>query len=319
MHATGKPLWLVSPRLDAIEYREKLMGSVVKFPDLPIERRIPYRSPKLPKEIVPDLDPKPVQVQNVRFWERNIHDASLKTTVQDIINAFVDRAKEHSNENVATVARVWHMDSPGEKFKDLLRNKQYFDELFELLQSNHGVGYFISDIVTLVNLEETQIHGSSKAAGASVQVPVDPSTGIKVGAGAKFGVLREKGHSACYEGESIVFMGYRKIELEKVTGARAKLRRMFQGPKHGVAIMDRHDYAPQLVEGPVPGTVGPFLGDVPKTPGEETTAAEREELERQAREENELGSAMDAIAEELGFDPVVGWDHAQQGGSSRDG
>ncbi|KHO00552.1 uncharacterized protein MAM_01330 [Metarhizium album ARSEF 1941] len=312
MRTDKKPLWLVSPRLGAAEYREKLMGSVVKYPDLPTERRIPYRSPKLPKEIVADLDPKPVQVYNVRFWEKNIHDASLKTTVQDIINAFVARAKEMSNDNLATIARVWHMDSPGEKFKDLLRNKAYFDELLELLQSNHGVGYFVTDIVTLVNLEETRTHGTSSAAGASVRVPVDPGTGIKVGAGAKFGVVREKGHSASYEGESIVFMGYRKIELEKVDGARAKLRRFFQGPKHGVAIKDRHDYWPELVEGPVEGSVDPFLGKKDKeTPGEETDEmrATREEEERRALEENEMCQMFDAIAEELGIDPVVGRDH----------
>ncbi|OAA37844.1 hypothetical protein NOR_06921 [Metarhizium rileyi] len=314
MHGEKKPLWLVSPRLGAVEYREKLMGSVVKFPDLPTERRIPYRSPKLPKELVADLDPKPVQVYNVRFWEKNIHDASLKTTVQDIINAFVARAKESSNVNVATVARVWHMDSPGEKFKDLLRNRAYFDELLELLQSNHGVGYFVSDIVTLVNLEETSTHGTSNTAGATVQVPVDPSTGIKMGAGTQFGVIREKGHSACYDGESIVFMGYRKIELEKVDGARAKLRRMFQGPKHGVAVKDRHDYWPELVEGPVEGTIDPFLGKKDKeTPGEETAEmrAMREEQEIRAQEENELSQMLDAIVEELGIDPVVGCDHRE--------
>lgn len=312
MHGKEKPLWLVSPRLDAVQYREKLMGSVVKYPDLPIERRIPYRYPKLPKELVTDLDPTPVQVRNVRFWEKNIHDTSLKVTVQNIIDAFADRAKEQSNENVATIARVWHMDSPGEKFKDLLRNKQYFDELFELLQSNHGVGYFITDIVTLVNLEETKSHGSSKAAGASVQVPVDPSTGINVGAAAKFGVLREKGHSACYDGESIVFMGYRKIELEKVDGLRAKLRRTFQGQKQGLSIMDRHDYWPTLIEGPVVGTVEPFLGKLSTgTPGEETEEmrARREELEKLAQEENETREYMDGIAEELGFDPVIGHNH----------
>ncbi|KIE00770.1 hypothetical protein MAJ_03104, partial [Metarhizium majus ARSEF 297] len=309
MHTDKKPLWLVCPRLDAAEYREKLMGSVVKYPDLPTERRIPYRASELPKDLVADLDPKPVQVYNVRFWEKNIHDASLKTTVQDMINAFVARAKESSNENVATVARVWHMDSPGEKFKDLLCNTQYFDELMELLRSNHGVGYFVSDIVTLVNLEETKIHGTGSAVGATAQVPVDPSTGIKVGAGAKFSVVREKGHSASYEGESIVFMGYRKIELEKVDGIRAKLRRFFQGPKHGVAIKDRHDYWPELVEEPVEGTVGPFLGKNDKeTPGEETAEmrAVREEQERLAQEENERSQMLDAIAEELGIDPVVG-------------
>ncbi|KAG6027452.1 hypothetical protein E4U19_001987 [Claviceps sp. Clav32 group G5] len=289
-----KGLWLISPRLDASEYRDKLMGSVIKYPDVPTESRIPYRSTKFPKELVPDLDPKPIQVHNVRFWEKNIHDATLKATVSHIIDAFVDRAKERSTENMATIARVWHMDCPGEKFKDLLHHKQYFDELFELLQSNHGVGYFITDIVTFLNLEETQSHGSSNAAGASARVPLDPSMGIYVGAGARVGVVREKGYSACYEGESIVFMGYRKIELVKVTGARAKLRRVFQGEKHGLAVMDRADHWPEMRDLPHEGdggTINNFMGGV-TTPTIELTEEERDQYE-----------AYERIAEELGMDP----------------
>ncbi|KAG6009327.1 hypothetical protein E4U21_002634 [Claviceps maximensis] len=289
-----KGLWLISPRLDASEYRDKLMGSVVKYPDLPTESRIPYRSTKFPRELVPNLDPKPVQVHNVRFWERNIHDATLKATVSNIIDAFVDGAKAKSSENVATIARVWHMDSPGEKFKDLLHHEQYFDELFELLQSNHGVGYFITDIVTFMNLEETQSQGLSKAAGVSAHIPVDPSTGITVGTGGKVGVVREKGFSAFHEGESIVFMGYRKIELVKVSGARAKLRRMLQGEKHGLAIMDRADHWPEMRDLPHEGnggTVNNFMG------GGNSPTNERSEEERNQQK------AFDDIAEELGMDP----------------
>ncbi|KAK2603806.1 hypothetical protein QQS21_004008 [Conoideocrella luteorostrata] len=292
-----KGLWLVSPRLDAVTYRDKLIGSVVKYPELPIESRIPYRSPKLPKEIVEELDPNPVQVHNVQFWEKNIHDATLRATVQNIIDIFVDRAKESNSQNLATIARVWHMDSPGEKFKDLLGNKDYFNELFDLLQSNHGVGYFITDIVTFMNLEETQSHGSGTGAGASAQVPVDPSTGISVGGGAKFNVLREKGYSACYEGESIVFMGYRKIELVKVTGARAKIRRMLQGEKHGLAVMDRADHWPEMRDLPYEGTVSNFLGDRDQNSPTDLTSAEKERLERHEE--------FEKIAEELGLDPVL--------------
>ncbi|KAG5921498.1 hypothetical protein E4U42_005834 [Claviceps africana] len=289
-----KGLWLICPRLDASEYRDKLMGSVIKYPDLPTERRIPYRSTKLPRELVPDLDPKPVQVHSVRFWERNIRDATLKATISNVIDAFVDGAKERTSENMATVARVWHMDSPGEKFKDLLRHPQYFDELFELLRTNNGVGYFVTDIVTFVNLEETQLHGSARAAGVSAQVPVDPGTGVRVGAGARIGVVREQGYSACYEGEAIVFMGYRKIELVKVTGARARLRRMLQGQKHGLAVMDRADHWPEMTDLPHEGDggiVNNFMG------GGHSPTNELTEEERHQRE------TFDKIADELGMDP----------------
>ncbi|KZZ95524.1 hypothetical protein AAL_04755 [Moelleriella libera RCEF 2490] len=297
-----KGLWLVRPRLDAVEYREKLMGSVVKYPELPTESHIPYRSAQLPRELVPDLDPKPVQVHNVQFWERNIHDTSLQATVHTIINTFVDRARESSSENVATIARVWHMDSPGEKFKDLLRSKQYFDELFALLQDNHDVGYFVTDIVTFVNLEVVKSQGSSKGAGAHAQVPVDPSLGlgVNVGGGAEFGILHEKGYSACYEGESIVFMGYRKIELVKVTGTRAKLRRLIHGEKHGMAVMDRADHWPEMRELPHEGTVNNFLGST--APAQELEPEETPEQE-QERAKQEM---FDKMADEVGIDPWFG-------------
>lgn len=100
-----KPLWLIQPRLDAGEYRDKLIGSVVKYTDLPLERRIPYQTDKLPRELVPNLDPKPVQIRNVRFWTKNIQDAKVSASVNEILEAFGEAGREESNERTATVAR----------------------------------------------------------------------------------------------------------------------------------------------------------------------------------------------------------------------
>ncbi|KAL7795058.1 hypothetical protein V8C37DRAFT_375438 [Trichoderma ceciliae] len=289
-----KPLWLIQPRLDAGEYRDKLIGSVVKYPDLPTEHHIPYRNAKLPRDIVPDLDPKPVQVRNVKFWTRRIKDAGVLASLNEILEAFVDGAKEDTSEKMATVARIWHMDSPGEKFKELLKNKQYFEELFELLRSNHDQGYFITDIVTLTNMEINDSTGRSSGVGAAVKVPVpDPSFNFNVGAGGRLQVVREKGYSAYYEEETIVFLGYRLVRLEKVEGTRAKLGRMFLGHKNGFTVRDGFDYWPELVERAVEGNAEPFLAAA--APGEETQEPGEEEIE------------YDEIVEELGFDfEVVG-------------
>lgn len=297
-HRETKPLWLIQPRLDAAEYRDKLMGSVVKYPDLPTERRMPYRSAKMPKELVPDLDPKPMQVHNVKFWTRNIKDAKVSASVNELLEAFVERARGHSSDKVATVARMWHMDSPGEKFRELLRNKQYFEELFDLLRSNPDqVGYFVTDMVTLVNLEVSDATGSTTAAGAHARVPLDPGTGtglLRAGAGGRLQASRETGYSASYEGETIVFLGYRLVRLEKVDGARARLRRAVLGQKHGFAVRDGFDYWPDLVEKPVEGNAEPFLAA--QTP--------------RAEEPRRLGEqevAEEDIVGELGFDiQVVG-------------
>ncbi|KAI5458453.1 hypothetical protein BGZ63DRAFT_426847 [Mariannaea sp. PMI_226] len=289
-----KPLWLIQPRLHAGEYRDKLIGSVVKYPELPTEKRIPYRHNKLPRELVSDLDPTPVQVRNVKFWQRRIKDARVSASVNEILEGFVERAKQENSQNVATVARLWHMDSPGEKFKELLKNKQYFEELFELLRDNHDVGYFITDIVTLVNLESSNETGKSHGGGASAKIPVDPNTGLRVGAGGHVGVVRESGRSVTYEEETIVFLGYRLVRLEKVDGKRAKLGRVFLGQKHGFAVRDGFDYWPQMVERPVEGNAEPFMG--PTTPKTE------EPPERKSEE-----SQWEAIVEDLGFDlEVVG-------------
>lgn len=297
----AKPLWLISPRLSAGEYRDKLMGSVVKYPDLPIERHIPYKTQKLPREMVSDLDPMPIQVRNVKFWQRRIKDASVSASLNELLEAFIERAKDESSERVATVARMWHMDSPGEKFKELLKNKQFFEELFDLLRSNHDEGYFITDMVTLVNMETSDETARSKGAGAGVQVPIDQTLGlVSAGGSVKFQVVREKGHSASFEDEIIVFLGYRKVHLEKVDGTRAKLERIFLGQKHGFAVREGTDYWPELEERPVPGNSEGFLGR--PTPVTE--------------EHRELGTPVDVvgapededleeIVRQLGFDVVV--------------
>ncbi|OTA00463.1 hypothetical protein A9Z42_0003920 [Trichoderma parareesei] len=289
-----KPLWLIQPRLDAGVYRDTLIGSVVKYPDLPTERHIPYRpGARLPRDIVPGLDPKPVQVRNVKFWTRRIKDAGVSASLNEILEAFVDRAKEDSSEKMATVARIWHMDSPGEKFKELLKDKEYFEELFELLRSNHDQGYFITDIVTLTNMEISDSTGRSSGVGAGVKVPVDPAFNVNIGAGGHFQVIREKGYSAYYEEETIVFLGYRLVRLEKVEGKRAKLGRMFLGHKAGFTVRDGFDYWPELVERAVEGNAEPFLSA--QTPGEETKELGEEDAE------------YEAIVEELGYDfEVVG-------------
>ncbi|KAL7922150.1 hypothetical protein ACQKWADRAFT_293645 [Trichoderma austrokoningii] len=301
-----KPLWLVQPRLDAGEYRDKLIGSVVKYPDLPTERHIPYREGnKTPRELVPSLDPKPVQVRDVKFWTRRIKDAGVSAKLNEILDAFVDRAKEDSSEKMATVARVWHMDSPGEKFKQLLKNTQYFEELFDLLRDNHGQGYFITDIVTLTNMEISDSTGRTSGVGAEVKVPIpEPSFNLNIGAGGRFQVHREKGYSGCYEEETIIFLGYRLVRLEKVEGTRAKLGRMFLGNKSGFTVRDGFDYWPEMVERAVEGNSEPFLGgmDEVKKPEDEIKKPEDE-----TKKSDEESAEFDAIVEELGYDfEVVG-------------
>lgn len=293
----SKPLWLVQPCLDASVYRESLIGSIVKYPDMPSERHIPYRSKARPKDILADLDPAAVQVRNVEFWRSKIKDGHIKAAVNDIFKLMGELNNKETHSNKATVARMWHMDSPGEKFKTLLQNKEYFEEAFELLRENHGEGYFISDIVTFVNLEIANNKSSSKTGDISAQIPVDPSTGINVGGGTGIVVVKEDKFSASFEGELIVFVGYRRITLRKTKGFRAWLTRLFRGSYYGCVISPAgsyygSDYVAEVEDRPVEGQTNFLSG------GSAADFTEKPETE-----EEKLNAK---IVEELGFDISIG-------------
>ena len=307
-----KPLWLISPRLDASQYRDRLIGSVVKYPDLPTERHIPYKkTTALPRDIVPSLDPPPVQVRNVRFWQSRIQDVSVSATLNEILEVFGERAREDSTERTATVARLWHMDSPGEQFKELLKDKGYFDELFELLQTAEGhQAYFVTDIVTLVNLEETDKTARGRGGGANVDLPLGlKAPGVQVGfsaaAGAKVNVRRERGHAGTYTDEVIVFLGYRRVRLERVLGRRGWLERTFLGESRGFTIRDGFDHWPEMTEKPVPGNARHPLGV--RTPASEVDRqlGDVDVPERPDGGDVEEDEEMEAIVKELGFDVMV--------------
>lgn len=75
---------------------------------------------------------------------------------------------------MATLAQLWHIDSPGKKFKELLKNNDYFKQLSSLLKSSQDQkGYFVTDIVTLIDVAEEfrKSHGN----GAGARALVDPS------------------------------------------------------------------------------------------------------------------------------------------------
>jgi hypothetical protein len=155
-------------------------------------------------------------------------------------------------------------------------------------------------------MEISDSSGRTAGVGAEVKVPIpDPSFNLNIGAGGRFQVHREKGYSACYEEETIIFLGYRLVRLEKVEGTRAKLGRLFLGNKNGFTVRDGFDYWPEMVERAVEGNSEPFLGamDEVKKPEDETKKPE-DEARRPSEEES---AEYDAIVEELGYDfEVVG-------------
>ncbi|KAH8659672.1 hypothetical protein BGZ61DRAFT_370112 [Ilyonectria robusta] len=245
-HYHTKPLYQVHPPLDAVEYRDNLMGSVVKYPDMPTERYVPYKIEKLPKNIILKLNP-PTQVRNIKFWTHRIKDTKVLSSVNEVLERF----HEGSNATMVTKALLWHMDLPGEKFKELLKQRAYLEQVVDLLRnSKNHEGYFVTDIVTLVNYEAAVESRNSRTNSVTEQVLVNPSLGVEVGASIQHRVSSKYWYSGCYEGETIMFIGYHCVKLKKMDGAMAKLGRLFLGQNHGLKVRYGFDLWPQTIGGP---------------------------------------------------------------------
>ncbi|KAH6988746.1 hypothetical protein EDB80DRAFT_730946 [Ilyonectria destructans] len=263
-HYHTKPLFQIHPPLDAAEYRDNLMGSVVKYPDMPTETYAPYKIEKLPKNIILKLNP-PTQVQNIKFWTHRIKD----TKVLSSVNEGLERFHESSNATMVTTALVWHMDLPGEKFKELLKQRAYLKQVVGLLRnSKNHEGYFVTDIVTLVNYEAAVESRNSQTNSVTEQVLVNPSLGVEVGASIQHRVSSKNWYSGCYEGETIMFIGYHCIKLKKMDGAMATLGRLFLGQNHGLKVRYGFDLWQQTIGDPAERGMEIPLGD---TNGRNTT------------------------------------------------
>jgi len=146
------------------------MGTVVKYPDIPTETYVPYKIEKLPKNIILKLNP-PTQVRNIEFWTHRIKDTKILSSVNKVLEEF----HESSNATTATTALLWHMDLPGEKFKELLKNMAYLEQVVDLLRnSKNHEGYFVTDIVTLVNYE-VAIESRNSQTNSVTELPHAPT------------------------------------------------------------------------------------------------------------------------------------------------
>ncbi|KAH7112264.1 hypothetical protein B0J13DRAFT_681992 [Dactylonectria estremocensis] len=282
-HYYTKPLFQIHSPLDAAEYRDNLMGSVVKYPDIPTETYVPYKIEKLPKNIILKLNP-PTQVRNIEFWTHRIKDTKILSSVNEVLEEF----HESSNATMATTALLWHMDLPGEKFKELLKNTAYLEQVVDLLRnSKNHEGYFVTDIVTLVNYEVAIESRNSQTNSVTELV------GTKVGASIQHQAFSQYWYSGCYEGEIIVFLGYHRVKLKKIDGAMETLRRLFLGQNHSLKVRYGFDLWPQTIEAPIERGMEISLGD---TSGRNTTVK---------KQRVPLPDDHAEIVRELGFDVEI--------------
>ncbi|KAF5127213.1 hypothetical protein E5D57_008141 [Metarhizium anisopliae] len=242
----------IYPHLDAAEYRNALIGSVVKYPDLPIEGYMPYKASKQPRQIVRSLDPQPIQVKDMKFLTHRMKDACAIS----LLDGYLEESQGVGAKG-RTEARLWHMDSPGKKFQELLKNKAYFKQLIKLLQHCRGYeAYFITDIITLVpgaSVPDKPRDDRGQEIKNRLPLPHELDTQNHI-QGMK--------HAPPYfEGETILFLGYSRIRLEKPSGVLAKLTRAFLGETRGIIVRDESDYWPQSTQRPSKENINTSLDD----------------------------------------------------------
>ncbi|GJN78712.1 hypothetical protein PLIIFM63780_002221 [Purpureocillium lilacinum] len=248
-----KPLFHIYPYLDAGEYRNTLLGSVVKYPDIPTEGYAPYKAGKQPRQIIPGLDPTPIQVKNIKFLTHKIQDSDISASLDDYLTGFF----ANPNTIVQTAARLWHMESAAENLQKLLHKKTYTKQLINLLQNSHSQeGYFVTDIVTLFDAAEDAYRSPATMAQLTIDVSAQQPRTIE-----QCHIQTHKHGPIYYEGETIVFLGYRLVRLEKSDGIMAKLARVFLGQGHGLTVRDKSDYWPDTIGIPAKSSVETGLND----------------------------------------------------------
>lgn len=251
LHYHTKPLFQIHPPLDTAEYRDNLIGSIVKYPDIPTETYVSYKIEKLPKNIILKLNPS-TQVRNIEFWTHRIK----KTKGLSSVNKIFERFHESSNTTIATTALLQHIDLPGKKFKKLLQNTAYLEQLFDLLKnSKNHKGYFITDIITLVNYKVTIESQNLQTNSIIKQVGSEISTSIQ------HQVSSQYWYSRYYKGELIVFLRYYRIKLKKIDGTIATLRRLFLGQNYSLKVRHGFDFWPQKIDSPAERGMEISLGD----------------------------------------------------------
>ncbi|GJN78773.1 hypothetical protein PLIIFM63780_002282 [Purpureocillium lilacinum] len=265
------------------EYRNTLLGSVVKYPDIPTEGYAPYKAGKQPRQIIPGLDPTPIQVKNIKFLTHKIQDSDISASLDDYLTGFF----QNPNTVVQTAARFWHMESTAENLQKLLQKKTYTKQLINLLQNSHSQeGYFVTDIVTLFDAAEDAYRSPATMAQLTIDVSAQQPRTIE-----QCHIQTHKHGPIYYEGETIVFLGYRLVRLEKSDGIMAKLARVFLGQGHGLTVRDKSDYWPDTIGRPAKSSVETGLNDS----GDST----------KAEDSVTRPDAYITIGQELGFDVEV--------------
>jgi hypothetical protein len=178
------------------------------------------------------------------------------TNSSSLLDAYLGGFAQGVGGEGRTEALLWHMDSPHKRLQKLLKNEAYFKQLVKLLQNCRGYeAYFITDIITLIqaaNISDELHDGTVQGISNLLPLPHELHTHNRT---------QELKHESQYvEGETILFLGYSRIRLERSSRVFAKLARVFLGKRHGVTVRDESDYWPQEVQRPATENVNTFLG-----------------------------------------------------------
>jgi len=218
-------VFLLCPPILA-EDRDQLLGACVVDPTNPTEKLSPSGNDEegLPKksalQILPDMDPNPVEIKNYRDIKRRGATSRAKLAVEEIFTLFFKDSTEQSIAREAAHARWWKMQRPHDRFRELLKDEQYKDGVIELLKRVKKKGdpvWFVANVLVLSTMKSNTRTGHAIRGDFSVAAP-DPNTfGLTemahIGVGAE--QTREDHVGVVFPKEMIIGLGVYKVYLSK--------------------------------------------------------------------------------------------------------
>ncbi|KAF3019281.1 hypothetical protein E8E14_007348 [Neopestalotiopsis sp. 37M] len=223
------PIFLTHPPILASEYRDKLIGACVANPYNPTNAYSSADRP-WPKELIPRIDPKEVEIDNYRDVLDRSSTSHAKAVFEKIITLFFERDSNTTEAREAASAKWWSMETPQDHFERLMEQSSYRNSVLKLLKKNQGNPvYLVTNILVLSAPKVDKTRRTSRKDGASAAIP-DPHThgatnivDVSVGAGRS----TEGSIGGQFRHEMIVGLGVYEVNVPKPK-ATSWFRRIFK-------------------------------------------------------------------------------------------
>ncbi|XDG09950.1 hypothetical protein ABKA04_009565 [Annulohypoxylon sp. FPYF3050] len=236
-----KPLkiyFLLDESLHA-KYTHQLLGRVVVDKSRPLDSYGPDIKDDL-KEVVDNLYEEPVEFKDVNTILNASNDKDVKASVAKLLNVYITSQSEDQREVTAPVFRRYYMTRIEQKFKALMANSNYAQEVSTLWEGQHE-SRSLALVTGLLTCQDHKIdiHQSKKSTyGAQLEVPSEALGGLPPGIGPRLGgganANNRATSSAVANGEMVVAVAYHILKFNKqnhrFSSIRSILSRIFRQP-----------------------------------------------------------------------------------------